>query len=117
MVAELQHDALVFGVRVQRLVIVEARCVPLCGGDRAHAHTLPYTCPCALVLLRRLHNLADAALSSLLRVPACLSLSLALSSPHPHPPRVSYAPEIAGAMLAKQQASAVVAAREQIVAG
>ena len=85
MVAELQHDALVFGVRVQRLVIVEARCVPLCGGDRAHAHTLPYTCPCALVLLRRLHNLPDAALSSLLRVPACLSLSLSLlPTPTPH---------------------------------
>ncbi len=53
MVAELQPDALVFGVRVQRLVIVEAR----------------------------------------------------------------YAPEIASAMLMKQQASAMVAAREQIVAG
>ena len=53
MVAELQHDALVFGVRVQRLVIVEAR----------------------------------------------------------------FAPEIASSMLMKQQAGAMVEARELVVAG
>ena len=53
MTAELQHDAAVFGVRVQRLVIVEAR----------------------------------------------------------------FAPEIASSMLMKQQAGAMVEARELVVAG